>query len=269
MGWCKSCACEGVGIGQYGHAEQGQQCDAAAQVVQPGRRAEAGRCASGAGMRGDTGQPTCRLASHLSRPRDRLGGSWKSTERHSSMRVLHSSAKRRHTPAHRGGASQLPCKAHCSQRRLQMCKIHSNCADGAAGSNHTFSAHPRTCATGCSPAGRAHAQQGRHSGLQTRWAAAAGATPSPRKTATPAAWCAAGAQPVVPAVDGRQRPARLGVGGGEHGRQRRRAQAAAAAAVGETVGSHSVKHQTGTSVVQIRQTTTQPPEPHGAASGTC
>lgn len=41
--------------------------------------------------------PWC--TAHLSRPRDRLGGSWKSTERHSSMRVVHSSAKRWHTPA--------------------------------------------------------------------------------------------------------------------------------------------------------------------------
>ena len=48
-------------------------------------------------------------------------------------------------------------------------------------------AHRHRCAAGCSPAGTAPARQGRRSSRQTQSAAAAGATPSPRMCAMPAA----------------------------------------------------------------------------------
>lgn len=46
-----------------------------------------------------TQPPPARAPAHLSRPRERLGGSLKSQVAHSSRRLRHSSAQRRHTPA--------------------------------------------------------------------------------------------------------------------------------------------------------------------------
>lgn len=122
----------------------------------------------------------------LSRPRDRLGGNWKSTACHSSIRVLHSSAKRRQTPA--GGWMDR------SSKEGTCCHVWRQAPKGTPPCEAVHSTTPNVAHQCRCGAGRslrpwpALAPPSHRSGRQNRWAAAAGATPSLHWCAMPAAW---------------------------------------------------------------------------------